>query len=92
MVSQNVNKLLREVLALNDAERQELQRLLDDRATAHQSAQTKEERLQQVLFDEGIISHIPPKPTQADIELFNAWKPLPIRGKPLSETIIEDRR
>ena len=91
MVSQNVNKLFQQVLALNEAERRELQNLLEVRA-ARQSVQAKEERLAQVLLEEGVISHVPAKPTLADIERFNAWKPVPIQGKPLSETIIEDRR
>ena len=91
MVSPNVNKILEAAQVLNNAEREELRRLLDDRAT-RQSGQTKEEQLQQRLLEEGIISHIPPKPTDDDIKRFNAWKPVPIQGKPLSETIIEDRR
>jgi hypothetical protein len=39
-----------------------------------------------------IIAQRRPKPTDADIARFNAWKPVPINGKPLSETIIEERR
>lgn len=91
MVSPNVDKILRQARALSDSERKELRNLLEER-DGRQSAQSKEERLAQALLEEGIITHIPPKPTQADIDRFNAWRPLPIQGKPLSETIIEDRR
>jgi hypothetical protein len=31
-------------------------------------------------------------PRGKDIERFRRWQPVPIQGKPLSETIIEERR
>jgi hypothetical protein len=44
------------------------------------------------LMKEGAMSRIPAPPTEEDIRRFREWKPVPIQGKPLSETIIEDRR
>jgi len=44
------------------------------------------------LLAKGLINRIPPEPTEADIARFESWKPIHIEGKPLSETIIEDRR
>jgi len=58
---------------------------------ARQSEQAKLEQLQHMLLKEGLISQIRPKATEEDVRRFNEWKPVPIKGKPLSETIIEDR-
>ena len=91
MVSQNLNQVLKAAQSLSDAERQELRRLLDEPAP-RQPELSKEEELARLLLERGIIAQRRPKPTDADIARFNAWKPVPINGKPLSETIIEERR
>jgi hypothetical protein len=91
MVSPNVNRLLEEVKTLTLDERRELRSLLDEPAIA-QPELSKEAHLAGVLLERGIITRIRPKPTEADIARFNAWKPVPIEGKALSETIIEERR
>jgi hypothetical protein len=91
MVSPNVSKFLEEAKTLTPDERRQLRSLLDEPAAA-QPGLSKEEHLARVLLDRGIITRIRPKPTEADIARFNAWKPVPIKGKPLSETIIEERR
>lgn len=46
--------------------------------------------MRQQLVAEGLLSHVPPK--GKDIERFRRWQPVAIKGKPLSETIIEERR
>ena len=91
MVSPNVNRLLEEAKNLTLDERRQLRNLLDE-PTADQAALGKEGQLARVLLQRGIISRIRPKATEADIARFEAWKPVPIKGKPLSETIIEERR
>ena len=91
MVSPNVNRLLEAAKTLTLDERRQLRSLLDE-PSAEQPALSKEEHLARVLLERGIITRIRPKPTEADIARFNAWKPVPINGKPLSETIIEERR
>ena len=50
------------------------------------------DELDRRLLAKGVISRIPPPPTEADIERWRSWKPIQIEGKPLSETVIEDRR
>jgi hypothetical protein len=89
MASQNVDKILQAVQALNDAERSELINQVGTRV-AQQPELTKQQRLRQQLVAESLLSHIPPK--GKDIERFRRWEPIPIKGKPLSETIIERRR
>ena len=91
MVSPNVNRILQAAQALNDAEREELRRLLDGRASRG-AGHTKEQQLEQRLLRDGIIGRVPPDPTSADIESFIAWKPIAVQGGPVSQTIIEDRR
>jgi hypothetical protein len=89
MVSPNVNKILEAAQVLNDAERQELRRLLDHRTTAA-SPPTKREQLRQALVVRGLLEARAPH--GKDIERFNRWQPIAIHGKPVSETIIEERR
>ncbi len=91
MVSRNENRLLEVVKGLTPEERLQLRRLLDEPAPV-QPASSTEERLARDLLERGIITKIRSKPTAADIARFNAWKPVPITGKPLSQTIIEERR
>ena len=50
----------------------------------------KQEELARLLLSDGVISRIPPPITgPAPCE---EWEPIRIEGKPLSETIIEERR
>src|SRR5688572_16722775 len=62
MVSPNVNKIFQEVQALNEAERQELQSLLENRA-ARQSKLTTQQEFDQLLRQRGVVRTVPPKPT-----------------------------
>jgi CheY-like chemotaxis protein len=79
---------------------QELERLrrLIDALLANPALQvsddrlTKEDRLDLILLKKGLLGRIPPPPTEGDLKAFREWKPLPLEGKPLSETIIEERR
>ncbi len=45
-----------------------------------------------LLLQEGVIRSIPRPPTEADIQAFREYNPIDVEGKPLSETIIEERR
>jgi hypothetical protein len=51
-----------------------------------------EDKADLLLLQEGAISKIPLPPTAADIQAFREYKPIDIDGKPLSATIIEERR
>ncbi len=53
---------------------------------------SKEDQVDLCLLKEGLLIRIPPPLTQADIETFRQWQPVTIEGKPISETIIEERR
>jgi hypothetical protein len=89
MASSNVNKILQETDALNDGERQELLRLLANRSE-RESGVTKEEQLRRQLVADGVVSHVPQR--KKDLERYRQWQPVAIQGKPLSQTIVEERR
>jgi hypothetical protein len=89
MVSPNVNNILKATQALSDAECEELRRRLDERA-ATQPESTKQDLLRQALVERGLLEPSPPR--GKDPERFRRWQPIPIAGKPLSETIIDERR
>jgi hypothetical protein len=89
LISARVRKILREVEGLNDDERQELRRLLDERA--HQSPElTDQQRLRKELIDRWLLEGQPP--VGKDLEQFRQWRPIAVEGKALSETIVEERR
>jgi len=92
MVSQNLDQILRAAQALTPEEREELRCLLNERADLQSVVVTEEEKLAAALLKKGITLTIPPKPTDEEMARFNAWKPVAIEGKPLSETIVEERR
>jgi len=50
----------------------------------------KAQALRQALVKRGLLSPEPPR--GIPVEELRSWKPISIRGKPLSETIIEERR
>jgi hypothetical protein len=89
MVSPNVNRILQEVHALTDAERRELRRLLEHRASRKMQS-TPQEQLRQALIQRGLLEKQPPR--GKDLDRFRRWKPIAVSGKPVSETIIEERR
>ena len=89
MVSPNVIKILQDMDSLDEGERQEFLRLLANRSSG-QSGVTKEEQLQRQLLADGLVSHVPGR--KKDLERYRQWQPVAIVGKPVSETIIEERR
>lgn len=91
MISANVARLLEQANALSPEEREQLRLLMGQQPVASNEL-SKEDQVQRLLLERGVISRIPPKPTPEDIARFNAWKPIQIEGKPISQTIIEERR
>ena len=89
MVSHNVSRILQEAQSLSNAEREELRQLLAER-TVRQTDQSPQQQLRQALVERGLLSPEPPKGKSA--EELRQWKPISVRGKPVSETIIEERR
>lgn len=88
-MSTNVERVLDQIRSLTVEEQQQVRAALN-------SVNTKpimtEDEFEQHLLAAGVISEIPPPPTEAEIEAFRNYKPITVTGKPVSETIIEERR
>ena len=87
MPSENLERVLEEVRTLTAAERHELRARLD---TWSRPSQSTEDDLDQRLLSAGVIGHVPAPPT--DLAPYRRWKPIAVKGKPLSETVIGERR
>ncbi len=73
-------------------DRERLREMLSEDLTGKRQ-RTEEEILRELderLLAKGIISRIPPPIT--DPESFRRYQPIKVKGKPISETLIEDRR
>ena len=83
-------ELLTEIQKLPPAEQQRLLEALkrDVKMKSEQRPITEDE-VEQILLAKGIISEIPPRVPDDEEETF---EPIEVPGKPLSETIIEERR
>lgn len=62
-----------------------LQQKLNDR---HSSAAPDEDEIEQILLAKGLISEIPLRSADEDED---SYQPIKVSGKPLSETILEER-
>jgi len=92
MASAILEKVLKQVEALTPDELREVREAID-RLLAQPPSQkpmTKEEELEWELFRAGMLSEI--KPRVVDVERYRNYKPIEVKGKPVSETIIEERR
>ncbi|MGA2439656.1 MAG: hypothetical protein ABSH08_01740 [Tepidisphaeraceae bacterium] len=84
-----MNKILQNVATLNDQELQELRKLLENRS-ARQATSTPAQKLRDALVQRGLLEKLPPR--FRDPDRYRRWQPIPVQGKPLSQTIIEERR
>jgi hypothetical protein len=89
MAETNFDKVAGMVQAFNDAEKRRLRDLLDIWLAPQGQTPTEDEVDQQMLRD-GILDHVPPPIT--DTTPWENRRLIEVKGKPLSETIIEERR
>ena len=83
-------ELLTEIQKLPPAEQQRLlEALKRDVKMRSERRPITEDEVEQILLAKGIISEIPPRVPDDEEETF---EPIEVPGKPLSETIIEERR
>jgi hypothetical protein len=85
----NFDQVWQTVQTLTPRQQRRLRKLLDALRFMHQPL-TPEEQL--LLLKDGVIDQVPRPLAEADRQAFQEYKPVPIEGKPLSETIIEERR
>lgn len=90
-MSANVERVLNEIRALTPEEQQQVRAALDKMSQETPEPQMTEEEFERRMEERGIISR-----SQApllDVQSFDEFKPVEILdGKPISETIIEERR
>lgn len=89
MTTANLDRLFEEVKRLTPEEQKGLRDLVDG-LLVNCAPQVTEDEFEQRLLDRGIISRIPAPIT--DLTPYRNRKLIEVKGKPLSETIIEDRR
>jgi hypothetical protein len=86
----NLEKIVNAVKALPPEEQAELRRRLDALSgQPGELASDLNERAQRALYEAGLLSEI--KPPITDPRPYRR-DPIKIKGKPLSETVIEERR
>ena len=88
-MSANLNRVLEEIRGLTPEELQQVRAVLDEEEAATKPKMTEEEFAHHLLA-KGIISRIPKRTLTA--EEFRKRRPIRVKGKPVSETIIEERR
>lgn len=86
-MSQSVlDRIIEEARALSLEEQRQLRNRLDEWL----QSQGKQRQLEQMLLDAGLMVEIPP--SSAGSALARHFQPVEVKGKPISETIIEGRR
>jgi hypothetical protein len=93
MGTANLDQLMEQVRALSPSAQWRLLEFLDALLAIPPGSpageQLSEDDFENQLVHEGVISVPPPR---TDVSSLTNWKPVEIQGKPLSETIIEERR
>ncbi len=82
-----LHQVLEQVKMLTPDEQRELQDLLDFVLASHDNEVT-EELFERMMVEKGIMTVPPPN---SSVRSEN-WKPVEVKGKPVSEILIEERR
>jgi hypothetical protein len=88
MATATVTNIIKQIKKLSLSERQELRTILDSLLAPAPSL--TEEEFHRRLAAEGRLSM--PSPEARSRAAHGSFKPVPVKGKPVSETIIEERR
>ncbi|HTU21360.1 MAG TPA: hypothetical protein VMG10_25120 [Gemmataceae bacterium] len=91
MAALSFEQVWQAVQTLTPRQQRRLRKLLDALHFMPQPL-TPEEQLQLLLLKDGVIDQIPRPLREAERQTFREYKAVPIEGKPLSETVIEERR
>jgi len=87
-----LEKIIEEVRALTQEEQLQVRELIDsllENPTEAQERLSPEDLLEQRLLERGVISEIPRR--NFDPATYKEFEPIEVKGKPVSETIIEER-
>jgi hypothetical protein len=87
----DIEQLVSQVRSLSPDEQRRLRKVLDEHlASTPPPQQATEEDFKRRLVELGLLKEL--KHPARNAESFLSWKPVQTKGKPLSETIIEERR
>jgi hypothetical protein len=89
MATTGLGKMLDEVKRLSSDEQRQLREAID-RLLSVPSEPEAEDQFEQELVEAGVLDAVP-HPASA-VNSFSNGKPVEVKGKPISETIVEDRR
>lgn len=88
MANVTLETVVEQVKALTVDEQRELRQVLDEIvAEARDLEEETEWRINQEMLKAGLLSHMPSRPRQ-----FRDMTRISVRGEPVSQTIIEERR
>ena len=85
MANIKLNQVLEKAKTLPPDEKRQLRDKLDEWL----QQKRPEDRLEQLLYEQGLLSDI--KPYTSTTTPHGHFKPIEVRGKPVSETIIKER-
>ncbi len=91
MAAMNFEQVWEVVQTFTPGQRRRLRALLDTLQSRRQPL-TAEEEVQLRLLRDGLVRRVLHPPTAADVRAFEDYEPISVEGKPLSETIVEERR
>jgi hypothetical protein len=92
MSSTSLEKVIEEVKTLTQEEQLQVRELIDSLLENPAEAQellSPEDLLERRLLERGVISEIPKR--NFDPDTYKEFEPVEVKGKPLSEIIIEER-
>lgn len=87
-MSANVERVIDEIKLLAPAELEQVRQTVNELLATQ--GQTSEMKLQQKLFEAGMLTEL--KPLITDFAPYQNRQPVEVERKPISETIIEERR
>jgi len=89
-MSTTVERIIEEVRQLPPEEQRRLREMLNTVVPAFPTEDEREDAFEREMVAEGILGEV--APLTSDDPEFYAYRPVTVRGKPVSETIIEERR
>ena len=84
--------MLNEIKAMTPEEQQQVRAALDAMLPITPRPPMTEEEFELILVEKGILGGRRRPPSPEEIESFRSYQPVEVKGKPVSETIIEERR
>jgi len=84
-----LERIIEEIKSLTQDEQRQVRDLIDSLLTESASI-SPEDLLERRLLEAGVISQVPDRTAHSSYD--DDFDPVEVKGKPLSETIIEERR